>query len=91
MNFYSEQLLVPFVGKTVADMADKWTAMSASAEAGEVEIDLAEWFQIVTEDAITRTVFGSSYEDGKAVFKLQTQLMSFAAEAFRKVFIPGYR
>ncbi|KAF3333525.1 putative cytochrome P450 superfamily protein isoform X1 [Carex littledalei] len=91
--FYMDnlKLLVPFVGKTVADMAEKLTAMSASAEAGEVEIDLAEWFQIVTEDAITRTVFGSSYEDGKAVFKLQTQLMSFAAEAFRKVFIPGYR
>ncbi|KAJ4808743.1 Cytochrome P450 734A6 [Rhynchospora pubera] len=91
--FYMDnlKLLVPFVAKTVADVANKWTAMSASAEAGEVEIDLAEWFQVVTEDAITRMVFGSSYEHGKAVFKLQTQLMSFAAEAFRKVFIPGYR
>ncbi|XP_072965948.1 cytochrome P450 734A6-like isoform X2 [Typha angustifolia] len=82
------KLLIPYIGKTVVDMVDKWSTMSPS---GEVEIDVAEWFQIVTEDAITRTAFGRSYEDGKVVFQLQTQLMSFASEAFRKVFIPGYR
>ncbi|OAY77576.1 Cytochrome P450 734A6 [Ananas comosus] len=83
------KLLIPYIGKTVVDMADKWATMSAAA--GEVEIDVSEWFQIVTEDAITRTAFGRSYEDGKAVFQLQTQLMGFASEAFRKVLIPGYR
>uniref|UniRef100_A0A453EAX7 Uncharacterized protein n=1 Tax=Aegilops tauschii subsp. strangulata TaxID=200361 RepID=A0A453EAX7_AEGTS len=82
------QMLLPFIGKTVVDMAEKWVTMADPAS-GEVEIDVSEWFQIVTEDAITRTAFGRSYEDGKAVFKLQTQLMAFASEAFRKVFIPG--
>ncbi|KAG8053263.1 hypothetical protein GUJ93_ZPchr0001g33123 [Zizania palustris] len=84
------RLLLPCVGRTVVDVADKWRAM-AMAAAGEVEIDVSDWFQVVTEDAITRTAFGRSYEDGKVVFKLQTQLMAFASEAFRKVFIPGYR
>ena len=84
------QLLLPFVGRTVVDMMDKWRDMAA-AGSGEVEIDVSEWFQVVTEDAITRTAFGRSYEDGKAVFKLQTQLMAFASEAFRKVLVPGYR
>lgn len=84
------QMLLPFIGKTVVDMVEKWHGM-ADTESGEVEIDVSEWFQIVTEDAITRTAFGRSYEDGKAVFKLQTKLMAFASEAFRKVFIPGYR
>jgi PHYB activation tagged suppressor 1 len=87
---YAMQLLLPFVGRTVVDVVDKWHDMAAAAS-GEVEIDVSEWFQVVTEDAITRTAFGRSYEDGKAVFKLQTQLMAFASEAFRKVFIPGYR
>ncbi|WVZ72505.1 hypothetical protein U9M48_020953 [Paspalum notatum var. saurae] len=85
------QMLLPFVGETVVDMVGKWHDMAAATAAGEVEIDVSEWFQVVTEDAITRTAFGRSYEDGKAVFKLQTQLMAFASEAFRKVFIPGYR
>ena len=69
-------------------MVEKWTTVSPSEE---VEIDVSEWFQGVTEDAITRTAFGRSYEDGKAVFRLQARQMVFAAEAFRKVLIPGYR
>ncbi|XP_078174800.1 cytochrome P450 734A6-like [Carex rostrata] len=85
------KLLVPYIGKTIKDMVDKWSDMCDTSSCGEVEIDVSEWLQIVTEDAITRTAFGRSYEDGKAVFQLQTQLMAFASEAFRKVFIPGYR
>ncbi|KAJ0090756.1 hypothetical protein Patl1_13141 [Pistacia atlantica] len=82
------KLLVPVVAKSVTEMLDKWLAMSKS---GQVEIEVSEWFQLLTEDVITRTAFGSSYEDGKAIFRLQAQQMELAAEAFRKVFIPGYR
>uniref|UniRef100_A0A0D9V195 Cytochrome P450 n=1 Tax=Leersia perrieri TaxID=77586 RepID=A0A0D9V195_9ORYZ len=85
------RLLLPCVGRTVVDMADKWRAMADADVSGEVEIDVSDWFQVVTEDAITLTAFGRSYEDGKVIFKLQAQLMAFASEAFRKVFIPGYR
>ncbi|XP_042408377.1 cytochrome P450 734A6-like [Zingiber officinale] len=80
------KLLIPFIGKTALSMVEK---LPTSSE--EVEIDVSEWFQTVTEDAITRAAFGRSFDDGKAVFKLQTQQMAFAAEAFRNVFIPGYR
>ncbi|KAJ0962283.1 hypothetical protein J5N97_030111 [Dioscorea zingiberensis] len=76
------KLLIPYIGKTVVDMVDKWLAIPT--ESGEVEIDVSEWFQTVTEDAITRTAFGRSYDDGKAVFQLQGRQMVFAAEAFRK-------
>lgn len=69
-------------------MLDKWSAMSDS---GEVEIEVSEWFQTLTEEVITRTAFGSSYEDGKAIFRLQGQQMALAADVFQKVFIPGYR
>lgn len=70
------------------EMVEKWSAMS---DAGEVEIEVSDWYQSLTEDVITRTAFGSSYDDGKSVFQLQAQQMVFAADAFRKVFIPGYR
>ncbi|XP_023921288.2 cytochrome P450 734A1 [Quercus suber] len=82
------RLLIPVVAKSVVDMLDKWSAMSDS---GEVEIEVSEWFQNLTEDVITRTAFGCSYEDGKAVFRLQAQQMMLAADVFQKVFIPGYR
>ncbi|KAI0502275.1 hypothetical protein KFK09_017222 [Dendrobium nobile] len=85
------KLLIPMIGKTVIDMVDKWAATSSATVRGEVEIDVADWFQGVTEDAITRTAFGRSYDDGKAVFRLQAQQMIFAAEAFRMILVPGYR
>ena len=72
------------------EMVEQWSTSNMSSS-GEVEIDVSECFQTVTEDAITRTAFGRSYDDGKAVFQLQTQQMVVAAEAFRNVFIPGYR
>ncbi|XP_042520853.1 cytochrome P450 734A1-like [Macadamia integrifolia] len=90
-TFYMENLkmLIPVMGKKVGEMLEKWSAKSDAH--GEFEIEVSDWFQTLTEDVITRTAFGSSYEDGKAVFRLQTQQMVYAAEAFQKVFIPGYR
>lgn len=73
---------------SVVEMLNKWSAM---AEKGEVEIEVSEWFQTLTEDVITRTAFGNSYKDGKAIFQLQAQQMVLAADAYQKVFIPGYR
>ncbi|KAG6658543.1 cytochrome P450 734A1-like [Carya illinoinensis] len=83
------KLLIPELAKTMVDMLDKWVAMSDSY--GEVEIEVSEWFQTLTEDVITRTAFGCSYEDGKAIFRLQAQQMELAADVYKKVFIPGYR
>jgi PHYB activation tagged suppressor 1 len=82
------QKLVPHVGSSVAALAEKWRAMAAD---GEVEVDVAEWFQAVTEEAITRATFGRSYDGGRVVFAMQGRLMAYASEAFRKVLVPGYR
>ncbi|TKY73204.1 PHYB activation tagged suppressor 1 [Spatholobus suberectus] len=91
-TFHTEnlKLLIPMMAASVVEMLDKWKAMAEKGE-DEVEIEVSEWFQTLTEDVITRTAFGSSYEDGKAVFRLQAQQMVLAADAFQKVFIPGYR
>ncbi|OIW18563.1 hypothetical protein TanjilG_13315 [Lupinus angustifolius] len=83
------KLLIPVMETSVVEMLDKWWVMLD--ENGEVEIEVSEWFQNLTEDVITRTAFGSSYEDGKAIFRLQAHQMLLAADAFQKVFIPGYR
>ncbi|XP_039018642.1 cytochrome P450 734A1-like [Hibiscus syriacus] len=90
-TFHTEnlKLLVPVVAQSVSDMVEKWSAMSSGC--GEVEIEVFEWFQSLTEDVIIRTAFGSCYEDGKAIFRLQAQQMVLAAQAFQTVFVPGYR
>lgn len=86
----SPQRLAPHVARSVVALAERWRAM-ASAAGGEVEVDVAEWYQAVAEEAITRATFGSSYDSGRVVFRMQARLMAFASEAFRKVFVPGYR
>jgi PHYB activation tagged suppressor 1 len=67
-------------------MAERWRAMAC-----EVEVDVAEWFQAVAEEAIARATFGSSYDSDRAVFRVQGRFMAFASEAFHKVLVPGYR
>ena len=72
----------------MAEMLEKWSTM---ANSDKVEIEVSECFQRLTEEVVTRTVFGSSYEDGKSIFQLQAQQMVSAIESFQKVFISTYR
>lgn len=82
------KLMIPIMGKSVAHMLDKWSLMSNS---GKVELEVSEWFQNLTEEVITRTIFGGSYDDGKKIYQLQAKQIVFAAESFQKVFLPGYK
>ncbi|KAG7023544.1 Cytochrome P450, partial [Cucurbita argyrosperma subsp. argyrosperma] len=66
------------------DNLKKWSSMTEETTSGEVEIDVFDSFQMLTEDVITKTAFSCSYEDGKAIFKLQTQQMILASQAFQK-------
>ncbi|XP_055826927.1 cytochrome P450 734A1-like isoform X2 [Solanum dulcamara] len=90
-TFYIEnlRLMIPMMGKSMREMLDTWSKMSNAR--GKVEIEVSEMFSTLAEDVITRIVFGSSYEDGRAIFELQAQQMVYATEAYQKVFIPGYR
>ncbi|CAI9786984.1 unnamed protein product [Fraxinus pennsylvanica] len=90
-TFYTEnlKLMMPMMAKSVEEAVERWS--DEMSNAGKVEVEVSEWFQNLVEDAITRTTFGSSYKDGRAIFDLQSQQMVHATEAFQKVFIPGYR
>ncbi|XP_006356192.1 cytochrome P450 734A1-like [Solanum tuberosum] len=90
-TFYSEnlKLMIPTMGKSMKDMLTKWS--SKMSKDGKVEIEVSEWFLSLSEEVITHTVFGSSYEDGKAIFELQAQQLVYATNAFHQLFIPGFR
>ncbi|KHG11951.1 Cytochrome P450 protein [Gossypium arboreum] len=85
----ADLLLVPMVVQSVSEMVEKW----GRSRSGEIEIEVCEWFQRLTEDVIMRTVFGSWYEDddGKAIFRLQAQQMVLATQALRIVSLPANR
>jgi len=58
---------------------------------GSFELDVWPEFQNLTGDVISRTAFGSSYEEGKRIFELQKEQIELAIEAAQVPYIPGYR
>ncbi|KAJ0724277.1 putative cytochrome P450 [Helianthus annuus] len=82
------KLLVPVLTGSVMKMLDKWLGMS---DFGEVEIEVSQWYQNLTEDTMTRAAFGKNYMDGKRIFQLQARQMVLTSEAFKGIPIPGYR
>ncbi|KAL3633041.1 hypothetical protein CASFOL_026025 [Castilleja foliolosa] len=90
-TFHTEnlKLMIPMMAKSMDESLMKWSEKMAIS--GKIEIEVSNWFENVVEDVITRATFGNSYEDGKAIFKMQSQQMVHATEAYQKIFIPGYR
>lgn len=58
---------------------------------GSCEVDMAAEFQIFSADVIARAAFGSSYEQGKKVFKLQKEQVVLVLEAYQSIYFPGLR
>ncbi|XP_028763703.1 cytochrome P450 CYP72A219-like isoform X2 [Neltuma alba] len=70
-------------------MVDKWEKTLSSD--GSCEMDVWPFLQNATRDVISRTAFGSSYEEGKRIFELLKEQAELAMNALLKVYIPGYR
>jgi len=49
------------------------------------------YLQTLTSDAISRTAFGSNYEEGKKIFELQKEQIQLILQVSRTVYIPGWR
>ncbi|XP_047317912.1 cytochrome P450 734A1-like [Impatiens glandulifera] len=85
------KLMVPTICKTTKQMLDTWSEMSSSSTSGNLEIELSQWFLTLTGDIITHAVFGTSYQQGKAIFNSQAQQVLDAIGSYNKVSIPGFR
>ncbi|XP_038984948.1 cytochrome P450 CYP72A219-like isoform X3 [Phoenix dactylifera] len=89
--FHLEKLkgMVPAFLISCVDLIKRWQNLT-SAE-GSCEIDVWPEFQNLTGDVISRTAFGSSYEEGTKIFELQKEQAVLVIEAARVPYIPGFR
>ncbi|KAA8526715.1 hypothetical protein F0562_009056 [Nyssa sinensis] len=69
---------------------NKWEKM-VSTRRGSCEVDVWLDLEHLAGDVISRTLFGSSYEEGKNVLHLMKELVELTIQTIKFVYIPGQR
>lgn len=88
--FHHEKIkrMLPVFSICCEEMIARWENSLSSK--GLSEIDVWPEFQNLTGDVISRTAFGSNYQEGMKIFQLQEELAERLIQAFQTLFIPGY-
>ncbi|KAF8037806.1 hypothetical protein BT93_B0601 [Corymbia citriodora subsp. variegata] len=82
-------LMLPAFYSSCTEMIDRWENLVSEQRLSEVDawVDL----QNLTREVISRTAFGSSFEEGKRIFELQEEQAQLVIIALQSVYIPGWR
>ncbi|MCD7446202.1 hypothetical protein HAX54_045259 [Datura stramonium] len=75
--------------KSCSEMLSQWEEIVPKETS--LKLDVWPHFQLMTGEVISRTPFGSSYEEGKIVFELQKEQAEHVMEASFSIYIPGSR
>ncbi|XP_010552154.1 PREDICTED: cytochrome P450 72A15-like [Tarenaya hassleriana] len=90
--FHLEKLkkMVPALYENCGEVISKWERLILEG-GSSVEVDVWQVLVSMTADVISRTAFGSSYEEGKQIFELQEEQAKRVLQALQMGFIPGFR
>ncbi|XP_058765562.1 cytochrome P450 72A68-like [Vicia villosa] len=83
------KLMLPAFFQSCNDLINKWEGMLSSD--GSCEVDAWPFVQKLASDAIARTAFGSSYEEGMRIFELQKEQAELTMKVLMTGYIPGWR
>ncbi|KAG9447966.1 hypothetical protein H6P81_014094 [Aristolochia fimbriata] len=83
------KLMIGAFSTSATEMITKWERLASPN--GRCELDVWPELQIFSGDVISRTAFGSSYEEGQRIFQLQKEQIRLVLEAASSVYIPGLR
>ncbi|KAH7861086.1 hypothetical protein Vadar_021576 [Vaccinium darrowii] len=83
------KLMAPAMYSSCSEMVSKWEVLVSTK--GSCELDVWPYLSNLTADVISRTAFGSDYDEGKQIFQLQKELMNIMMQLLRSIYIPGLR
>ncbi|KAJ4780796.1 Cytochrome P450 [Rhynchospora pubera] len=83
------KLMLPAFSTCCEELICKWNKLIDLKEFSE--LDVLPEFKAFTGDVISRTAFGSSFEEGRRIFELQEELVMLVVEASINSYIPFYK
>ncbi|KAI8552353.1 hypothetical protein RHMOL_Rhmol06G0260100 [Rhododendron molle] len=83
------KLMVPAMYSSCCEMISKWEVLVSTK--GSCELDVWPYLFTLTADVISRTAFGSDYEEGKQIFQLQREQTDLLMQRLQSMYIPGWR
>ncbi|XP_052170139.1 cytochrome P450 CYP72A219-like [Diospyros lotus] len=92
--FHLEKLkrMLPAFQASCSEMISRWENVIAGAGEGAAsEVDVWPELEAFSGDVISRTAFGSSYEEGRRMFQLLKEQGELTIQAISSVYIPGWR
>ncbi|KAK1321098.1 Secologanin synthase [Acorus calamus] len=91
--FHQEKLklMMPAFSTSCVELINRWKKLVDSSSEEHCELDVWPELRNLTGDVISRTAFGSSYEEGRRIFQLQHELAELIMETIQFLPIPGYR
>ncbi|KAI3696089.1 hypothetical protein L1987_79098 [Smallanthus sonchifolius] len=87
--FHMEKLkhMVPAFYMSCSEMIDNW--LTILSPESSCEVDVWPYFRTLSSDAISRTSFGSSFQEGKKIFELLKELIDLIGLSLKSAYIPG--
>ncbi|XP_028805871.1 cytokinin hydroxylase-like [Neltuma alba] len=88
---FTGERLKEYAGHMVECTKEMLQSLRNAFESGHTEIEISDYMTRLAADIISRTEFGTSYEKGKQLFHLLTNLQTHCAQASRRLWFPGSR
>ncbi|KAK2992116.1 hypothetical protein RJ640_006418 [Escallonia rubra] len=88
-HFEKLKLMLPAFYLSALDMVNRWEKV-ISAE-GSATMEIHHDLETLSGDVISRTLFGSSYEENRVIFELMKELIVLTTQVMQSVYIPGWR
>ncbi|KAH7860249.1 hypothetical protein Vadar_011165 [Vaccinium darrowii] len=89
LSIAKSKLMVPAMYSSCCEMISKWEGLVSTK--GSCELDIWPYLSNLTADVISRTAFGSDYDEGKQIFQLQKELADIIMQLSGSIYIPGWR